>query len=55
MTDHSLIEQLEAAIKESDEEIAHLHRQLAYLEARLALEKKGYKCSCKKSRLRLVS
>lgn len=39
-------EQLEAANRELDADLGHALRTIKYMEARLALEKAGYKCTC---------
>lgn len=40
---------IDEALEESDREIEHLVRQIKYLEARLELEKAGYRCTCGQS------
>ena len=40
------IQQHQDAEEEYDREIANLTRNVAYLEARLQLEKAGYRCTC---------
>lgn len=45
-TQAKTIQQHQGAEEEYDREVANLNRNVTYLEARLQLEKAGYRCTC---------